>query len=349
MTLPRLSLCTALVLAALSTLNAQSVATTPVGAMTYSFPATTSTTSTYISVPLTNQAVYTGPIVSITSSTITFNNPGFTPAQFAQAGSPFFARVASGNQAGRMMLVTANTADTITVDTSDNSSQTTPLSATGWSLAAGDRVEIVVGDTLASLFGNNTVDQPLIFTGSTSAFTADTISIYNKALGKFDAYYFSTSSGYWRSSSVNTNANNLTIYPEAAIGITRRSGRSAINFSVVGVVPATSPLTKVTGGTTAVYTSTRFPTPLSLSQLNLSNWTKSNSAFTADTLQVYNSSTGKFDTYYQRLDNTWRRSDNSAADQSNFSIDPTAAVVLVKRGTVANATSFVVSPIPYSL
>jgi uncharacterized protein (TIGR02597 family) len=318
--------------------------------MTYSFPATTTTVSTFISVPLTNPAVFAGPVVSFTANTITVAGTPFTASQLVQPGSPFFLRIVSGAQAGRMILVTANGTNTITADVTDNSSQTTNFDTSGFSLAVGDKVQVVVGDTLGSLLGDNTSGNPLLFVGSTSVFTADSVSIYNKIFLKFDAYFFSTTSGYWRLSSSSANANNLILYPDSSILITRRTGRSATSLTIVGDIPATPPLMKTTGSAQPIYVATQYPADITLSQLALPNWTKSNSLFTADTLSIYNPTLAKFDSYFQRLDNSeWRKSGDTVTNQSSLILPAGSAIVLLKRGVVSGAVSYLSTPLPYSL
>lgn len=330
--------------------NAQSVATTPVGAMTYSFPATTAVTTTYISVPLTNPTVYSGPTASSTSTTITFSGTPFTAGALSAAGSPFFARIATGAEAGRMVLITANTANTITVDVSDKSSQTTNLDTASFAVAAGDRVEIVVGDTLASFFGDNTASNPLTFVGAGILANADTISIYNKITAKFETYFFNTTAGYWRSSTVNANANNLVLYPEAAIGITRRASRPLVTLTTLGEVPVVAPATKTLGANGVVYVSTRYPVDRTLGQLTFNNWTKGTILGNSDTISIFNPTTAKFDTYFQRsADSQWRKSTATTVDASSTVIPAGSMIAILRRGTLATPATFVSTPLPYSL
>lgn len=329
---------------------AQSVTTTPVGAMVYSFPATTSSTISYISIPLTNPSIYSGSVQSSTANTITFSGTPFEVGALSQSGSPFFARVATGNQAGRIMLITGNTSNSLTVDTTDNSAQNTTLDTSGWALAAGNRIEVIVGDTLASLFGDNTSNNPLLFVGDIGSLAADTVSVYNKSTGKFDAYFFNTSAGYWRPVSVNQNKNSLVLYPEASIMIVRKADRGAVSLTLVGDVPVTAPLIKVTGNNGIVYTGTRYPVDITLSQLNLPNWVRSDSSLSADSLLVYNSVTGKSETFFRRLDNgQWNRAGGGTADRSSLILGAGSSLGILKRGIVSGASSMLYQPIPYSL
>jgi uncharacterized protein (TIGR02597 family) len=334
----------------LSLSNAQSVATTPVGAMTYSLPATSANTQSQFSVVLSNPAVYSGAVSAVGTNTITVSGTPFTAGGLAQAGSPYFVKITSGAQAGRSVLVTANTTSQLTVDTSDNSSQVTDLNLSGFAVAAGDKIEVVVGDTLASFFGDNTGGNPLIIVGGTAALSADVVGIFNKVTSKSDVYFFSTTLGYWRSSTSTVNQNNLVLYPESAYSMTRRSGRPASSFTVLGEVPKLAQKIKTTGSTKTIFTTTSFPANTTLGQLNLTNWTKSNSQLTADTIGIFNPVTSKNDVYFQRLDNNqWRKVGDTVTDQSGLVLPAGGAVTILKRAAVSGSTSYITAQLPYSL
>lgn len=328
----------------------QTATTTPVGAMTYSFPATTQLTGSYISIPLTSPPVYSGVVQSLTATTLTFSGTPFTEGGFSQAGAPYFLRFQTGAQTGRTILVTANTSNTVTLDVTDNSSQTTNLNTSGFAVAPGDAVQVMPGDTLASFFGDNTIENPLVLVGAAGALAADTVSIYSKTTGRFESYFFSTSLQRWRSTTASTlSKNDTVIYPESSIGIGRRSGRPPLAITVTGDVPTVAGKSKTVGGTQGIYTSSRFPVDMTLSQLNLTNWTKSNSALSADTLSIYNTTSGKWDGYYQKLDGSWRKIGNAVVDESGFVIPAGISIGLLKRGSVSGSTSYISASIPYSL
>lgn len=346
-----LALCAAALFAALAPLSfAQNVTTTPVGAVVLSFPSTTQVTTAYISLPLSNPSVFKASASSVGSNTITFTGSLFTAGQLAQAGSPYFARIASGLQTGRTMLITANTSDTITVDTTDNSSQVTPLNDIAWALTAGDRIEIIVGDTLASIFGDNTVSKPLVFQGG-GVLGSDKVGLFNKTNTKYDAYYFNTSLGRW-TSTLNSavNANNLVLYPESVIQIVRGSGRASTSLTLIGDVPAIAPLVKTVGSNTTVHTAYRFPVNTTLGSLNLSVWATGNTLLAqSDRLGIYDPTNGKFDSYYQRTDGTWRLSLDANTDRSTVVIPAGSIVTLNKKASVSGQTSFITMGLPYTL
>lgn len=333
----------------LTTITAQTTVTTvPVGIITWSMPAVTQTSSFFFSLPLLNQSEGVYQVASLTTNTITVTGTPWTAGSLAQSGAPYFVRFISGVEKGRMILVTANTTNSLTVDITDNSSQSTPLNTTGFAVVAADTFEVVAGDTLASIFGDNMAGNPVQLVGDALLFKADTVSIYNKATALYDTYYFNTTNGYWRSSTDAFSKNNLVIYPESTIGINRRAGRPALNFVITGKVPDVAPLIKVQGSK-AIYSSTRFPADMTLAQLSLSNWTKSNTLFGADTLSIYNRTTSLNDTYYQKLDGTWRKSGDSVTDQSGYVLGAGTSVILFKRIAVSGAASYVAATMPYAL
>ena len=344
------SVCSLAILATSGVSFAQTAATVPVGVMSYSFPATSQLTSTQISVPLMASPVFAGKTSAVAANSVTLASSAFQAGEFAATGSPHYLRITSGAQSGRMLLILSNTADTITVDVSDNSSQATNLTQANFSVAVGDSAQIVPGDTLATFFGDNSQGNPLAFAGAASALSADTIGIYNRISLKNDIYFYNTNLGRWVLNGSTANVGNTVIlHPHSSITITRRSGRPATSIAVLGEVPAIPPLTKTSGGGQVVYSSTRYPVDMTLGSLSFSNWTQSNSALSADTVSIYNPTILKNDVYYKRLDNSWRKVGDAANDQTATVIPAGSAIVLLKRASVANASSFLSSPLPYNL
>jgi uncharacterized protein (TIGR02597 family) len=331
--------------------SAQSVTTTPVGAMTYTVPATgASSATTLFTAPLLNSPTYSGAITGVTATTVTFAGTPFTSGGLVVAGAPYFARIISGAQAGRTILITANDASTITLDTTDNSSQTTSLLASAFSVAAGDKVQIIAGDTLATFFGDNTSGNPVAVTAGTSVLNADTINIYNKNTGKSDLYFFSTATSAWRASNSAANKNSVILYPENAFGITHVASAGSFTFTVAGQVPSVAPLVKVTGSGSTIQSGTSYPTDLTLAQIVIPNWTKGTNVLNADTISVFNSSTGKFEIYLQRSsDSLWIKSGGGTTDRSATVIPAGSSYRISKLAAVSDATSFVSIPLPYSL
>lgn len=251
------------------------------------------------------------------------------------------------------MLVTANTANTVTVDVTNNSSQATNLDSSGFSVAANDTVQIFAGDTLASFFGSsvdvNSYLTGVALKGAASALSADAVSIYNRITAKQDGYFFSTTLGYWRTTTSAVNQNGVVLYPDTSFAITRRASRPALSFTVLGDVPVVAPKIKTPGGSQSVYGGNSFPVDVTLGSLSLANWTKANSALSADTISIYNPILAKMDGYYQKLDGTWRKVGDANTDRSSLVIPAGSFLGFLKRASVSGSGSFLSSPLPYSL
>jgi len=338
----------ALATCVLSARAQDSVATVPEGMITFNIP---QDVTTYLSFPLTSNLTYTGVVSGVTSTTITVaDSPApWNAGALATASAPYFVKFLTGSEVGRIMLVTANTANSLTLDVTDHSLQTVYLTASGFSVAEGDTFEIFAGDTLTSIFGNNTAQNPLLLQGSANIFTADTVSIYCPALMHWQVYFFNPSNGCWQTHSSSVNANNTIIYPYGALAITRRSGGNT-SLVMTGRVSEVSPLIKTIGNNIAIYGSTGYGADMTLSQLQLgSNWSKGTSAMTADTVSVWNQLLNRFDIYYQTLDSTWRKSTDSTTDQSSLVVSAGNAISILQRANVTGEASFFSTPMPYSL
>lgn len=335
---------------------AQNATTVPVGAMTINFPATgasPATTSTYISIPLHADPVFTGKPTAVTANTLTFSGVNWTtsPKQFGANPATYVARVMSGLQAGRILQITDNTSNSITVSITDRTLQSTGLDYSGFAVTSNDTVEIVPADTLAGLFGDGTTGNPLLLVGNNSAFLADTVSLLDRVSGNWIGYFFHTTSGQWRKNGSTANANSTPVYPDDAILVVRRTNRSASQLVLTGRVPSVAPLIKAFGGRSYL-TSLGLPVDMPLNSLSVSGaWTKNNSAFVADTFSIYNPATKLFVTYFQKADGTWRNSTSSSApDVSNAVIPAGAAVNVLERTTTqVGANSFNKIALPYSL
>lgn len=338
---------------------AQNATTTPVGAMTIDFPATgalPATTSKYISVPLHADPVFTGKPTSVTSNTLEFSGVNWTtsPSQFGSTPPRFIVRILTGQQAGRVLQILTNTSNSITVSINDRTLQSTALDFSGFAVSTNDTIEITPCDTLASLFGDGSPENPLLISGGTNTFTADTISIQERASGKSIAYFFNTASGVnqWRRGTQSVSFNDLPIYPDDAILVLRRTNRPASQLVLTGRVPTVAPLIKAAPG--GYYLTTiGLPVDISLQNLIFSGaWTNANSLFTADTVSIYNSAQNRFYAYFKRLDNgIWKASASATAPDVSSTVIPAASAVgILERATnKIGAESFNRMELPYSL
>jgi hypothetical protein len=187
---------------------ADSVATVPVGYITYSV-AGAATSS--VGIPLDDTAVPTtgiraGRIESFTVNTITNSSGGWT-TNLASANAPWLLRITSGPSAGKTLDVTSNSATTLTVSGAD-------LTTLG--LTAGtDTFELVPLDTLFGLFGSSSLQ------GGTSAAAADNVQV--RVGSTLFVYYYDTNLGFWRRNiGPAVSANTVPIRPGAGVQIVRR-------------------------------------------------------------------------------------------------------------------------------
>jgi uncharacterized protein (TIGR02597 family) len=325
-----------------------SVATVPVGMITCAIP---HDSTSYLSLPLTNAAIYTSTVTAVAATTISV---GDSPAPFTTdlttPAAPYFVKFLSGSEMGRVLLITANTASTLTLNITDNSTQTVNLTTSGFSVAAGDTFEIFPAETLASMFGDNSAQNPLVLTGSPRVFSADSVSLYNTSLSRWKAYYFNTTAGYWECFGSTANANNTILYPYGAMTVTRRSGSADTSIVMSGRVAEVPCVIKTTGSSVPVYGSTGYALDMTLSQLQFgSAWVMGTTPLTASTISVWNPALSRFDTYYQKPDSTWRKTYDSTTDQSNFVVGAGTGISILQRGALSGGASFLPSAMPYSL
>jgi uncharacterized protein (TIGR02597 family) len=315
--------------------------------------------SNYISLPLTTDATYTSAVTSVTTNTLTVDDtPGPFTASLATPAAPYFVKFLSGNETGRVLLITANTANTITVDTTDHiSGAAVALTTTGFSVQAGDTFEVFPGDTLASVFGAGTTANPLVLAGGANSTVSDTVSLYTATNMPINSYYYNTTAGQWEQigtsgawgSASTANANNTIIYPYSALVVARRSTNPDTNLVLTGRIADVAPQTKVVGAV-QVYTGSHYATDVKLSQLHFgSSWIKGTSITSADLLRVWDSTLNTWDVFYQMPDSTWRQYPNTTTDKSSFTIPAGTVTSIQKLSAVSGGASFVQTNLPYSL
>jgi uncharacterized protein (TIGR02597 family) len=248
------------------------------------------------------------------------------------------------------VLITANTTSALTLDTTDHSTgSVVPLDTVGFKVQPGDSFEIFPGDTLASIFGAGTAQNPLVLTGGDTVAASDTVSLLTSVNASAQSYFFNTAAGCWELYGTAANANNTIIYPYSALIIERQAIHSATTLVFSGRVTPVSAQTKLISGGT-ILTSTHFATDVKLSQLNFgSNWATGTTVASSDNIGVWNATTKSFDTYYQRPDSTWRKYPDQTTDQSNVAIMAGTVTAISKRSVVSGSDTFLQSPLPYSL
>lgn len=324
---------------AVTTFADTSVATDPVGFMTYTMAGAqdaSTPTTTALCVPLqdpqTGTGAITGTITSVASDTISNSGASWTPGAFAVTGSPCFVRIKSGAAKGRTLLITGNTATDLTVN-----NQGIDLSIAGIAVNT-DTYQIIAGDTLFSLFGSSTLP-------GTSDATADNVLYYNGS--SWQTFYYNSTNNRWQQKGVSLNANNFVLRPDSGLLFLRRDTTS-LTFSITGTVPTTD-LGYVVNNVGSTFLANGFPSDTKLSVVgfnSLPNWAGSTDGSSADLVMFWNgSSWQRF--YYNTINNRWQQVGLSLS-ANNFAI-PAGKPVMISRTGVNTGYAIFQHTIPYLL
>jgi uncharacterized protein (TIGR02597 family) len=295
--------------------NAQSVATTPVGAMTVSIQPNA---YTFIGPAFYRPAVYQGSVSAISGDglTISISTSALTAGSANQVtiGSEqvpqYFVEVLDGTDIGAQIPVISNTANSITLN--ENASTF---------LGAGHKFRLIPYHTLSSLFpaGGG-------LTGGISAASADEIFIYSPT-GGAKSYFYRTSSSQWRQGTVDNNLR--PILPNQGIYIQRKQS-TAVPYTLIGNVKDGTTALDIAVGYNLV--PNPYPVPVTLEASGLytadaATGLKSGlSAANADEITIYQND-GSSLTYFYRNGTGWR---NGSTNVTNVPI-PAGATVLINR------------------
>lgn len=318
---PFLAVLTALLAFALGVqVNAQSVTTAPVGAVTVTIAPGTGTVrnATLASFPLINSSITsgitTGSIASFTSNTITAVNPGWTAADLSQPSVPYLVKIISGVASGRTFLISSNTSDTLTINTSDGVSATS-VNLVQLGVLAGDKFQIENADTLLSLFGpGDTVgaNGPL---GNSNPNLADTIQLNSS--NSYQTYYYDPTQSSWINFASEALSNNVVIRPDTAV-IYNRLKNTGFSITVTGVVPTTPRKAVIRSGQTTILSS-YWPTNTTLLDLGLQTvpgWVSNVNPNLADLVQM-------------RIGTSWQTFYYDGNNWINFASEATSDNVIV--------------------
>jgi uncharacterized protein (TIGR02597 family) len=289
--------------------------------------------------------VFTGFASTVNPTSLSVTSGDWTANQFITPGKHYFVLIRTGQQAGRTLLVVGNTTDTLTLDVED-----TNLNAAGFAVVAGvDSFELFEGNNIAGLFGSSADANGILASGvkgGTASNNADGIQVYNGT--SFSTYFFNTTLGYWvLVGGGTTNHNDLILYPDDGILLTRRGVTGTLTMS--GRTAATKLLTKFPGGTANVVT-VRFPVATTLGTLNFGapgTWLNGSSSSVADTVGLWNGS--RWILYYKNTSNRWVRNNGGSTDQSGVAIPAGHSIEVLKRGTATGGASFFSQSLPYGL
>lgn len=216
--------------------SAETAYTTPVGYVGLgntagvAVPANTDMT---IAIPLDRPAVYAGATASTAGSTLTISGtPGFTVGQFT--ATPHILKIESGAGSGVIALITANTADSVTVAFQNSDSFA--------GVVATDLISIRPAWTIGSLFAGNVLPDNIEFSlweGSTVGTDNAPDKIY---------YYFG---GDWYDSADDSDGNSIVLYPNEGFRLRNTTGTGIATLTVTGEVPKANSRIFIKGGASA--------------------------------------------------------------------------------------------------
>lgn len=351
--------------ASIPTLNAVTVTTDPVGAITLDIPGNGGSGQrlSVVGFPLTSSVEFAGSLTSVTLdpgqdsvlnvtggnwTTNDINTPGGF-AQFNWDNEPlFYIILKSGDHQGLLLDVIATEAPadsasglhTLVVE---------DLSSLSPALTGSESFEIRAANTLETLFGS---DNSVGFkTGQTNS-EADVLYILNGA-GQFIQHYyqidqfggFGGGDGWRRAGDSISDASSTRISPEDGVIIARKEN-SALPLINSGDVNMGAALTTIRSGYNTI--SYRFPLDTTLGESGL--WISESEGIQggqnsseADIVYIVNENTGQFELYYYQIDqfggfgggDGWRVSGDSINSQATKEIKAGTAVIVFRRGVTS--------------
>jgi len=270
-----------------------------------------------------------GPISGFTSNTITDSVAAFT--NLPTTSQPYFVKITSGAEAGRIFQITASSATILTIDNGGTDLTTT-------SLANGDNYQIFEGATLGSFFAGADVEN-----GASS--NADLVAF--RVGGQWLTFY-QDATGDWFQPGLEFlgDENDRVINPQTGAILYSRRGTTPLTLINSGLVPDTQAVVELPTGVT--FLSGLFPVDSDLNSLDLENlpgsaWASNSalqdgSAATADVLSFNDGSGWKQYVYNTNVgSNGWLEVGLGFLGPQNPSI-PAGTPILLERGAGSAGT-----------
>lgn len=270
---------------------------------------------------------------STSSGTLSDTTAGWSTSALVQTGAPYFIKIRSGNASGTIWQIAANTGTSLTVAANRGF---TPVAS---GVAAGDRYEIIPGDTLATLLSGIAVSG-----GGTSASTADVVRIHDGV--SWREFHYNTVAGAWREGSLPIDRGTFIIRPDSGVFYMRR-GATPLSLVMLGNV-STSPERIAVGATGVSVVGSVYPANRVFGALALeSSPSLVRNAGTLATADKVNHFDGVSWRYYSYVvaNNRWQE---LFADRTNTTL-PFGVPLVVARGTSATAAFWITLTPPYTL
>jgi len=328
---------------AAAVLRAGAGACTPaVGGMTLVVPAGETRA---LSLPLSSapsaRGVVFGRVGAVGPDYVDVPDAGWIPSVLLPAVNPYYVRLRTGAAAGRVLLVEANTASRLCLNT-DDADLTQPA---GGPVAPGDAFELVPADTLASLFPAGTLQ------GGDSAARSDNVQVWGGS--DYRTFYFNTTRNRWEESSVpETDCSAVVLRPDRGFLVVRRAATD-LRLVMIGRVAEVAPVYwHARPGVTLL--STGSSVDLTLGSLGLQRraggWLGASdpvAAFTdADLVEVqYGRATKWF--YFDTGRHQWQLAgDDTVRDQNDLKLPAGTPVFIHRLEASAPADAFITMPAP---
>ena len=320
--------------------SAQEVKSRPVGFLMQTIPAgQTRSFSVPFDAAVSSQAGTIGRMTAVGAATLDAAGARWVPGAFSLATAPYFVRLTTGEQAGRVFAITttANTATRLFLDT-----EGLDLTTLGLDVGlAGTAFEIIPGDTLATFFGPAAVGQDVVVEGAGEPNRADLVQVWNGT--GWLRYYFNTT---WRRWALDTDTitdaprDTVVLRSDRGLLITRR-GATPLDLAVVGRVlglPQRALHLRAENGRT--FLATMQTGDVTLGALALQNsdrapgWRASADSAQADLLAVWSGATW-FSFYYNDQVGHWQRVGEPLGNRDAFVINA-GTPLWVQRRTAAS-------------
>lgn len=274
-----------------SIVNAQSVATAPVGAVSKAIPVGLNS----VGITLTNPNLVVASCTANSSSSITLSGVSNVGALLT-TGMPYYVEAISGPLEGERFEVntgsTISGANSVVVLNTASANNTFALSA---DVAVGTQFALRQHITLAQV--QSFFSTPLV--GNDSPELADQIQFLNAAGSAFTVYYLRGSGTQWRLQGNPSNANNVAVPP--GVGIMIRKVGSPATLSSVGSVRTNDFAMPMGPGRS--FRAHGYPvsySPALLGGTQANGWVANDSTASADQLQVLNGAGNALTTYFLR-------------------------------------------------
>lgn len=249
---------------------AEPVRTDPLGLITLSVPAGKTQT---LSVPLKTTPLYVGQVSAVTVDTVTTAGAAWEQDAFGPyEENPCVVRIVSGQAAGQSFSILTNTENVLTLDGSEDFTQT---------VKAGDRYEILPVDTLEELFG---ADGAGLLTG-VNPDAVDNVLVREPA--GWVTYY--NDGVQWLEKGGDGAARNSAALPPDQGMLFVRRGTTPLRLTITGEVPLTSLVSELPAQAT-VFLANSFPADTTLQDLGLHkdpSWIAGRNVTKADFVQIY--------------------------------------------------------------